>query len=407
MQQAHDHTLKGDLMDGQVRHWVTGVAIGTVLLSACGGSVTPAAPASSAAAPAAASAAAAPSSAPASAAAPAAKPSTSTAASVAAPAGASAAYKPAAPLSPAVTVKVGNLHSLAESPATIADARGYFKAEGLNVQLVDFTVTADALPALGTGQIDLMTGGVNPALFNSVLRGVNVQVVADAGSQAPGNDWLGINVRKDLIDSGRYKGPKDLKGMKIGLPGPYSIVHYMLKVLLEKNGLSLKDVDATGIGLPGSVTALANKALDANATIEPFLSEPERQGIGKVVLRSNDILPDLVGAVFLMSPEFRNKNPEAARRYMIAWERGVRDYLDAFTKNKGRDDVIKLLQDNKIAINTNAQIPTYNLAGTFPLKGLQDLLKWYQDEAQVKGELDLNKVVDFSLVQEAVKTLGP
>jgi NitT/TauT family transport system substrate-binding protein len=420
--------------------WAFGLvsAVTVLAASACGSAApaagsTPAGPAAASASPASAKPAGAPSSAAGSSAGASAKPagssgeSSSVAAGSAAgasagspgrsagagsgaPSGtsATASYKPAAPLSPAVTVKVGNLHSLAEAPAVIAAQRGYFQAEGLDVQLVDFTITSDALPALGTGKIDVMTGGVNPALFNAVARGVNVQLVADAGSTGPGHDWYGLNVRKDLVDSGKYKSPKDLKGMKVGVPGPYSILHYYMKVLLEKNGMTLKDVQIEPLGLPGSVTALANKGVDANATIEPFLSEPERQGIGKVVLRSIDVDPTLIGAVFLMSPDFRARQPEAAQRYMIAWERGVRDYLDAFGKNKGHDQMVKLLQDNKIAFNPVAEVPTYNVeAGAFAVKGLEDLLKWYQDEGQVKGEVSANKLVDFTLIQQAIKVLGP
>ena len=304
-------------------------------------------------------------------------------------------------------MRAGNLQSIAEAPRVIATKRGYFKAEGLNVETTNFAVTMDALPLMGTGQLDVMTGGLNPALFNAVARGVNVQVVAESGSQAVGNDWLGLNIRNDLIDSGRYKGPADLKGLKIGVPGAYTVIHYFLKVLLEKNGLSLKDVQVVFLGMPDTATALANKAVDGNAVIEPFLSAVERQGSGKVVLRSHEVAPDIVSGVFLMAPDFATKSPEAARRYMIAWERGVRDYVDAFTRNTGRDEVVKMLAEEKIVVNPSTQVPTYSAGGTFRLKGMQDLLNWYIAEDQIKGQVDLNKVVDFHLIENAVKTLGP
>ena len=109
-------------------------------------------------------------------------------------------------------VRVGFLKVLGEAPMILARERGYFSEEGINVELVDFAVTADALPQLGTGQIDVITGGLNPAVFNAVARGVGVKIVADGGSLGPNNDYLALVIRRDLIDSGRYRGPADLRG---------------------------------------------------------------------------------------------------------------------------------------------------------------------------------------------------
>ena len=316
-------------------------------------------------------------------------------------------YVPGAVLNPPVTVKAGMAKTAADSPMVLADKRGYLKAEGLELQTTVFSNTQDALPPLGAGQLDVMVGGSSPAIFNAVARGVNVQIVADGGSQAPGSDWFGLAVRTDLIDSGRYKRPSDLKGLKIGIPAPFTVVHYMLKVLLEKNGLTLNDVDVAALGVPGEVTALGNKGIDAMVNIEPFLSQVEQQGSGKVVVRSLEATPKLVSGIFMMSPEFPAKQPEAARRYMVAWLRGVRDYLDAFSKGKDQEQTAKLLQESGILLNAKTQNPTFNADGVFDPAGLQELLVWYTQEKAITGQVDLNKVVNFQLVKDAARKLPP
>ena len=165
------------------------------------------------------------------------------------------------------------LRAMSEAPLVIANERGYFAAEGLRVEFVEFTLTADALPALGTGDLDAMSGGVNPALFNAVARGVNVQIVANGGTVGSGHDYQAVMVRTDHLESGRYREPRDLKGMRVAIPGQYTVVHYMLKVLLEQNGLTLADVHAVPLPLPDSSQAMANKAVDALSSIESFLAQ--------------------------------------------------------------------------------------------------------------------------------------
>jgi ABC-type nitrate/sulfonate/bicarbonate transport system substrate-binding protein len=130
-------------------------------------------------------------------------------------------------------VTVGFAGSVTEAPMILARARGHFAAEGIELDLADFAVTADTLPGLGTGQLDVVTGGVNPAIFNVVARGVPLKIVADGGSIGPDNDWSALLVRKDLVDSGRYRTPADLRGLRIAVPGLYTVVHYVLKVLLD------------------------------------------------------------------------------------------------------------------------------------------------------------------------------
>ena len=70
---------------------------------------------------------------------------------------------------------------------------------------------------LGTGDLDVGSGTVAVGIYNAVSRGVALRVVADKGSMRPGYGYEGLLVRKDLVDSGRYKNFADLKGMKIAV----------------------------------------------------------------------------------------------------------------------------------------------------------------------------------------------
>jgi len=148
-----------------------------------------------------------------------------------APAPAGGATQGDAPLSPPFTVKVGHPGTFGGSPIFLAKQRGYFTAEGLAVEHEAFKVSADMVPAVATGELHVASGAINPALFNAVTRGVNFTLVADAGSFQPGRANTSLVIRKEVLDSGRYSRLDDLRGMTIGVPGPYTVNHFMLSVI--------------------------------------------------------------------------------------------------------------------------------------------------------------------------------
>src|SRR5262249_47355712 len=153
--------------------------------------------------------------------------------------------------------------------------------------------------------------------------GVPVKIVADGGSIGPDNDWSALVVRKDLVDSGRYRTPADLRGLRIAVPGLYTVVHYVLKVLLEQNGLTLADVDVQLAPFADHATAVNNGAVDAAFSIEPFATQTLALGGAIRVLGIQDVTPYLAGAVMLYSPAFPARSADLVDRYTTAWPRGV------------------------------------------------------------------------------------
>src|SRR5919198_859049 len=135
---------------------------------------------------------------------PAAKPAASPAAA-ASPSPAPAA----APSGPRKQIKVGALPTIGNAPVIIAQQRGYFESEGLEVELVSFASGAEIVAPLGTGQIDAGTS-ITPSagLVNAVARNVPIKIVASNGTIKPNRNIADIVVRKALQQG---NDPIDLK----------------------------------------------------------------------------------------------------------------------------------------------------------------------------------------------------
>ena len=140
---------------------------------------------------------------------------------------------------------------------------------------------------LGVGQLDVGSGAPSASFFNAVARGIDVRIVADKASAPLGYGQSPLVVRTDLVKFGRYKSPRNLKGMKVVEPAPGGSTAATLNKLLASVGLAYNDVTHVYLSFPDQIAALAVGALDASLLSEPSATIAERNGTGFRVL-SND-----------------------------------------------------------------------------------------------------------------------
>jgi NitT/TauT family transport system substrate-binding protein len=321
----------------------------------------------------------------------------------------------AAPAAEPVVVRVGLANASSDVGFFIADKKGYFKQEGLNVSFLAFDSGAKMVAPLGNGQLEVGAGSPSAGLYNAVARGIEIKIVADKGSTPPGYGYQPLLVRKDLVDSGRYKSLKDLKGMKIAGSATGSASTSTLNEALKKAGLKYGDVDRVFLGFPQHVMALQNKAVDAALTTEPSATRAIQSGAAVRVMGDDVIYPNHQLAVVLYSSAFIKNNPDAARRFMRAYLRAVREYNDALKDGKiagpNAADVIAILTEY-----TNIKDPAVyktitpqgcNPDGAVHEPSLRNDLAFYKEEGQIKGNVTVEQALDNSFVEAALKDLGP
>ncbi|HWP03898.1 MAG TPA: ABC transporter substrate-binding protein [Gemmatimonadaceae bacterium] len=155
-----------------------------------------------------------------------------------------------APLSPTRNVKVGVLQNNAEIGVYLAIERGYFHQEGIGVEVVPFADAASQIAALSNNELQFATGSPSTAFFNAAGRDLGMRLVAPQMEVVPGDRTSGLVIRKELLDSGRFKEPSDLRGLRIGYLGPGQVSEMFLERIAAQGGLSLADFDLVQIGVP-------------------------------------------------------------------------------------------------------------------------------------------------------------
>lgn len=338
------------------------------------------------------------------------------AAAPASPAASAAATPSAAPATVAVPltltpVKVGNLGIVPEAGIFIALERGYFRDEGLEIELVPFRSAADQMAALATGELQMGDGGPDPGLFNAAQRDIGVKIVGHNSLAAPGDASAALVVRKDLVDSGQFRDIGDFKGLTIAVHIEGTTAQLYVERALARAGLTKDDVRFTIVQLPEMVAALGNKAMDGAWEIEPFVSVSEAQGLARSVVPMAEAYPGALTMIVMMSPVFASQQPEAARRFMTAHLRGQRDYWRAFIKNEGgRDEIIQILT-KYTPLKDPAQYARLGWHGVDPNGAvdtavLDDMQAYFLRSGTQQQRLDLARVIDRSYLEYALERLG-
>jgi NitT/TauT family transport system substrate-binding protein len=321
----------------------------------------------------------------------------------------------ALPARAADQVSIGVLGASSDAPYYIADAKGYFRDAGIVVNFVNATNTAQLVAPLGTGELDVGSGAPSASLYNAVARGIDIKIVADKGSMPPGYGFMPLLVRKDLIDSGKFRSFADLKGLRVGSPTPGGANVSTLVRALEKGGLTLRDIDPVFMGQIELALALENKALDAALVTEPNATLAVNDGKAVRFAGGDEIYPNQQLSVVVYGGEFIRKRPETAKHFMLAYIRAARDYNDALKDGHlagpGAAEIVDIMvryakiKDPKIyrdmvpnGVNPDGRVNLASLQEDHDLFGSLDLLK---------GQSQVKDLVDMSFADAAVATLGP
>jgi NitT/TauT family transport system substrate-binding protein len=199
------------------------------------------------------------------------------------------------------TVNVGIVNLALFSPLYVADAKGYFKAEGIKLNLQNVASGQDAIPLASSGKLDAVVAGFSAGMYNAINEGLDVKVVGSMAVAAGDPDNSGTH----LVGSSKITSVDDLKGKKIGAAGgPGGAGAYLTAIALKQAGLTLKDVSIVNLANPDMPTALKNGGIDAALLSAPFSFNAIKDGGNSLAVppKGTSDTGILYGGQFLGSP---------------------------------------------------------------------------------------------------------
>ena len=307
---------------------------------------------------------------------------------------------------PKTSIAVGGKNLLYYLPLTIAEQRGYFKAEGLEITIVDFAGGARALQAVVGGSADVVSGAFEHTV-NMQHKGQRLRAFVLQG-KAP-QIVLGVNPKT----MAGYKTIADLKGKKIGVTAPGSSTNVMVNFILAKAGLKPSDVSIIGVGAAqGAVAAMRSGQIDAISNLDPVITLLQRSGDLKIVsdtrivAEAEKVFGGPMPAGCLYAPQsFIDKNPATVQALANAIVRA-----NKWIQAAGPAEIINAVPESYLLGDRAVYIDAFLAAkgalsadGMFPDKGPETALRALAsiDAEIAAAKLDLGAVFTNDFVKKA------
>lgn len=208
------------------------------------------------------------------------------------------------------------------APFFVAEELGYFDEFGLDVTLSPKGGTAETIQMLASGNVVSGAATWGAGLFNSINSGATVTIV---GTLAKMPDTVPspspFMVSEQAWQAG-IREVKDLKGKRVGIPGPGGFGLYSVAKALEKGGLTVDDVEAVYLPPPATAAAFANGGLEAGWSIEPFALQLEKEGLGRRLVEDHTFGTELGFIAF--NNEFAKQNEDAVVNFLAAFLKAAR-----------------------------------------------------------------------------------
>ncbi|MCR8633560.1 MULTISPECIES: ABC transporter substrate-binding protein [Paenibacillus] len=307
---------------------------------------------------------------------------------------------------PASTVRLGIFKNVTHAPGYVALEQGLFQkywGENVKIEVTAFDNGSDFSTALATDQIDLGYTGPGPAT-NQFLKSKNFRIVSGSNN--------GGAVLVAAKDSG-ISSPKDLLGKTVAIPTKGSTNEISLRLLLKENNLNVT-TDKTGVQIiarapADTLIAMRQKEIEATLVPEPWGTQMEQEGVGKIIVDWNKIPPnngDYPLTLLAASDKFLKEHRDMVKQAIKA----NADAVDFIKKNPDKsyeliNNRLKALSGKGMEINLiKAAISRLNLTTDVNKAAIEEMAKVSIDAGYIKDikkeELDLSKFLDLSLLEE-------
>ena len=313
-----------------------------------------------------------------------------------------------APEKKSVTIAVGGKNLFYYLPLSVAERKGYFKDEGLEVEIPDFAGGAKALQAMVGGSADMVSGAYEHTINMLAKKQPIKAVVLQA-------KYSSIALVLSKEKAAKYRSGKDLKGWKIGVTAPGSSTNMFVNNLLAKDGLKPTDVSIVGVGAgTGAVAAMEKGEIDAISNLDPVLTQLESTGkfVAVADSRTEKGMQEIYGGDYLASviyvtEEYMKKNPNTVQAVVNAMVRA-----DRWIARATPQEIVDLMPAEYKAGNPSLykaallkNMIGFSEDGQLSLKAAENVYKVlvkFEPSVMAAGKVDLNATFDNSFVKKAL-----
>ena len=309
-----------------------------------------------------------------------------------------------------VLIAVGGMEKQIYLPAKLTEQLGFFKEQGLEVEMVSTRAGVEAENELIAGDVQAVVGFYDHTI-DIQSKGKSIISIVQL-SRAPGEvELVATRVAAEL------KSPADFKGRTLGITGVGSSTDFLTQALAAKAGLKAGDFSTIAVGAGGTFIAAVKQAkIDAGMTTEPTISQLLSTGEARILvdLRSVESTQAALGgpypaASLYVSSAWLAANRPTAQKLANAMVKTLR-WMSTHSAAEIAEKMPKeyMVGNRELYVKGLAEGKSqFTADGRMPVNGPETVLKVMSEFSKnVKGkQIDLSKTYTTELVDAAAKTL--
>jgi NitT/TauT family transport system substrate-binding protein len=221
-------------------------------------------------------------------------------------------------------VKVGVIPIVDVAPIYLGVKQGFFKAEGLDLDLQTAQGGAAIVPAVVSGQ-DQFGFSNTTSLLLANSQGLPLKVVSagNASTGTVGHDFGAVIVKADSP----ITSAKDLAGKRVAVNTLKNINTTTINNVVRQDGGDPTSISYVELAFPDIAAAVAKGDVDAGQVVEPFLTIATGQGARQVASNYAGTDPSLMVGLYFTSQQFAKQNPKVVSSFTAAMKQSL-DYAD-------------------------------------------------------------------------------
>jgi NitT/TauT family transport system substrate-binding protein len=237
-----------------------------------------------------------------------------------------------------IKVSVGALRLTSSGPIFIALDKGYFREQGLDVELKLFTAAAQPPLAVVSGDVDFAVTGLTASFYNLAAKG-GVKIIGAQSREEPGFNLVAYMVTNDAYAKG-FHALKDFAGKSVATTTTGSTFHYSLGKLAQKYGFDINSVVLRQLNaLPAMQAAFKGGQVDATLVPVNGARQLEQEGAGRILGWVGDETPWQLGALFTSPKNIMERRP-VVEAFVRAYQKAATAYHKAFNTRDASGKII-------------------------------------------------------------------
>ena len=275
-------------------------------------------------------------------------------------------------------LRVGVMGSIDAIPLVIAEENGYFKEEGIDVDLQIFKAAKDRDAALQAGELDgVLADEVAISIYQN--SGIDMQITGTTNGS-----WTLVAGKDSGINS-----LEDLKGKKMGI-SERTMIDYLADYIATSNGVDTSDVEKVAIpAMPARLEALRNNQIDAAILPAPFNDTAVADGGKEITKIYNE---DIMISTTAFLQDVINDKPEAVKGFYNAYNKAI-EYINTTDISEYEDVVISTVGYSE-DMRGNISLPEFKTNYLPSEERVQAVLDWSKDNGIIESEIKAKDIIN-------------